>query len=434
MKLHELLEKRAHAISEMQGLADKCEVETRDYSEVEDRRHKELKTEIAGFDRQIERAKDVQEATRAAPAILVHGNGRDGNFEDRARGYSIIRAIAHQSGMAVDAGKEIEISQELSRRNGMTPEGMLAPTQIFEKRVITTGLPAPGPGSNLIQTDLLGNQFIDILRDALATARLGATTLSNLVGNVAIPRLKQSATGTWVAENSGLTASDAQYDQVALSPKHVGALVEVSRNMLQQSSPDIETLLRSDFAQLLARAIDKGAIIGGGSNEPVGVLATTGIGDVAGGAAGLAPTWANVIALVSAVAGANALRGSLGFVSNAKFAGKASSVLKSTADTSSNFIMESPGDTELAGYPFAMSNLIPSNLVKGASGTVCSALIFGNWVDLIIGYWSAFDLLVNPYESTAYTKGNVQVRAMATCDVGVRQVKSFAAIKDLLTT
>ena len=168
--------------------------------------------------------------------------------------------------------------------------------------------------------------------------------------------------------------------------------------------------------------------------EPVGVLRTSGVTDVAGGAAGLAPTWANILLTIAGVAGANALEGSLGFLTNAKTTGKMSSVLKSTADTSSSFILESPGSTTLAGYPLVMSNLVPSNLVKGASGTVCSALIFGNWADLIIGYWSAFDLLVNPYESTAYSKGNVQVRAMATCDVAVRQPKSFAKIADILTT
>ena len=431
-KLHELQERRARAVSEMQELNEKAEVETRDYSEAEDKRHKELKAEVAGLDRQIQRASDLMEAQRSAPAILVHGRG-DGNFEDRAREFSLIRAIAHQSGMQVDAGKEIEISRELQHRHGMTPEGMLFPSQVFERRVVTTALPDAGPGSNIIATDLLAAGFIDILRDGLCTARLGARVLSNLVGNVAIPRLKASATGAWIAENTGLSPSDVQLDQVQLSPKHVGALVEVSRNMLMQSTPDIETILRDDFAALLARAIDKGAIVGGGSNEPIGVLSTSGIGDQPGGTAGLAPTYANICGLISAVATSNALTGSLGFLSNAKFVGKAATVLKSTADTSSNYIM-SPGDQTLAGYKFVMSNLVPSTLTKGGSGAVCSALLFGNWSDLLIGYWSAFDILVNPFESSAYPKGNVQVRAMATCDVAVRQVKSFAATKDILTT
>ncbi|HLO74867.1 MAG TPA: hypothetical protein VK196_00245, partial [Magnetospirillum sp.] len=56
-----------------------------------------------------------------------------------------------------------------------------------------------------------------------------------------------------------------------------------------------------------------------------------------------------------------------------------------------------------------------------------SPVIFGRWSDLLIGYWSAFDLLVNPFESEAYKKGNVQVRAMLTADVAVRRAESFTA-------
>ena len=51
---------------------------------------------------------------------------------------------------------------------------------------------------------------------------------------------------------------------------------------------------------------------------------------------------------------------------------------------------------------------------------------------MLSGYWSAFDLLVNPYESAAYAKGNVQVRAMMTCDIAVRYAESFSAAKDII--
>ena len=41
-------------------------------------------------------------------------------------------------------------------------------------------------------------------------------------------------------------------------------------------------------------------------------------------------------------------------------------------------------------------------------------------------------MLVNPYETSAYSKGNVLVRAMLTCDMAVRRPQSFAAIKDVV--
>jgi HK97 family phage major capsid protein len=92
------------------------------------------------------------------------------------------------------------------------------------------------------------------------------------------------------------------------------------------------------------------------------------------------------------------------------------------------------GRDTLADYPLVATSLVPSNLVKGTSGAVCSALIFGNFSDVLLGYWSELDILVNPYESTAYTKGNVQVRGFITMDVKLRHPESFAAIQDMLTT
>jgi hypothetical protein len=93
--------------------------------------------------------------------------------------------------------------------------------------------------------------------------------------------------------------------------------------------------------------------------------------------------------------------------------------------------MTMEGSDELAGYVYASTTLVPSNLTKG-TGTNLSALIFGSWSELLIGIWGGdgVDLLVNPFDSTAYPKGNVRVRAMITCDIEVRHAQSFAAITD----
>jgi len=66
-------------------------------------------------------------------------------------------------------------------------------------------------------------------------------------------------------------------------------------------------------------------------------------------------------------------------------------------------------------------------VVESGVSPASSPLIFGNWSDLLIGYWSAFEILVNPYEATAYQKGNVSVRGLLTCDVAVRHPASFTA-------
>ena len=84
-KLADLQERRALAVSSMREINERAESEQRDYSDAEADKHRQLKTELTGLDRQIERARDLQELERAAPAILHHGRG-DGQFrEPRAR-------------------------------------------------------------------------------------------------------------------------------------------------------------------------------------------------------------------------------------------------------------------------------------------------------------------------------------------------------------
>lgn len=388
-----------------------------------------LKAEALALEQRMARQETVDDLERRAGTGTPLGGTGDRNLDQEMRSFSLVRAIASQvPNLNVDAGRERELSQEVARRAGRPFQGMAIPMAVFqqpiEQRVVTTGLPVSGPGSNLIATDFRGDQYIDLFREALIVRRLGGRTLSNLVGNVAIPRAKTSSTAAWVNENSPIPLSDMAFDQVTLTPKHVGARTEFSRNMLLQSTPDIEQLVRRDFAAVLAAEVDRVAINGTGvAPEPLGVLNTPGIGSIAIAANGGPLTYDAIVDLMGLIDDAYAGTGSLGFVSNRKVK-RAVLKLKDTTG------LPVGADVIFQNTPQAYVNTVPSNGTKG-SGVGLSSLIFGDWSDLLLGYWSEFDLLVNPFESTAYAKGNVQVRGMITMDVAVRHPTSFAAIKDI---
>jgi len=65
-------------------------------------------------------------------------------------------------------------------------------------------------------------------------------------------------------------------------------------------------------------------------------------------------------------------------------------------------------------------------------GTGLSALLFGNWTDVIIGEWRALDILADPYSQSS--TGTLRITAIHTCDVLIRHVASFCAIEDCVTT
>ena len=89
--------------------------------------------------------------------------------------------------------------------------------------------------------------------------------------------------------------------------------------------------------------------------------------------------------------------------------------------------MERPN--ELLGYPLFTSSNIPGD--PAASPVVDNTIIFGNWADLLIGYWSGVDIVVNPYETSVFAKGGVLIHALQDVDIDVRHPESFAKSENL---
>lgn len=327
------------------------------------------------------------------------------------------RGIALTDGVAAVAARQLIARAQQSGREAY--------------RDLTVG--APTGGGNLVATELLGSSFIELLRNAMVLDKLGVTWLRDLNGNIAIPSQTGAATGYWVAENGAATESAQTVGQVTMSPKTVGAFTDYSRRLLLQSSLDVEAFVRADLAAIIGLAIQQAGLVGGGTNEPVGLLNTSGIGSVAGGDNGLAPTYDHMVDLETAVANANADVGTLAYLTNSKVRGK----LRKTQEFSSTngkavwTSGRERGIGDVLGYDAVVSNAMPSNLTKGTSNGVASAIAFGNWADLLIGMWGGLDVMLDPY--TGAISGTKRVVALQDVDVAVRRVASFAAMKDALT-
>ena len=261
--------------------------------------------------------------------------------------------------------------------------------------------------------------------------QMGAQYLSGLQGNLPFVIQDTAAAATWVAENATASESNMTTSVKTLTPNRLAAYTKLSKRLLKQSSIDVEALVRNDLIQAQATALDIAAINGSGSsNQPTGILNTSGIGSVAGGTNGAAPDFADLVDLESALANANADQGALGYLTNSKVRGK---LKKSTLDSGSGlFVWDRLTANELNGYPVGVSNNVPSNLTKG-SGTALSAVIFGNWNDLVIGqFGGAMDLVVDPY--TSAKEDIVNIISSNDFDVMVKRPESFAAMVDAITT
>jgi HK97 family phage major capsid protein/HK97 family phage prohead protease len=350
--------------------------------------------------------------------------------------YSMLRAIRAQlpdadSNMKREAGFEIEVSRATQQKLGRASRGLSIPMEILRtpmRRDLTAGVSAQGGAT--VQTDILSGSFINLLRNAAKTIEAGATVLPELRGNIAVPRQTSGVNVSWVAEGSAGTEGQAAFDQVPMSPKSITAFSDFTRRLVLQSSIEMEAFVRGDLAAQVALGIDLAAINGSGTgNQPLGIMNIGGIGSIAGGVNGAAPTWDNLVDLETAPATSNTPAQRLGYMTNSKVKGKLKKTQK-FAGTNGDSLWGM--DNNIGGVASYATNQVPSNLTKGTSAGVCSAIIYGNWADLLIALWGGLDIVVDPYSQS--TAGIIRVVAFQDCDVAVRYPTSFAAMRDALTT
>jgi HK97 family phage major capsid protein len=360
----------------------------------------------------------MESRPEVAPAAPTSARENIGLSRDEAKKFSFLRAMrAALNNDWRGAEFEREVSEAAAAKFKRQTSGFLVPSDvIFASRFETTT--AGGSAGSLVATNIPPGSFIEALRAKLIIRQLGAKILSGLDGNVTLPRMAGGAKAFWVAETKDVEEQPFTTDQVPLSPKSVGAFTDISRRLILQSSIDVEEVIREDLASAVAIGIDLAAIAGSGKdNQPKGLLFTEGVSALNLDAS---LDFTAVVALETAIATSNANFGSLAYLTNPRVSG----LLKTTLvnPNSSVFIWGSGanGRGTVNGYPADVSTIVPDNLGGGGK----SAIIFGNWADLVIGEWGILDVQVNPYLKG--TSGTVRVRVLQDVDVAVRHPESFS--------
>ena len=403
MKLTEIREARAIKIAEMRALTG---AEMNDEGK---KRFDTLKAEVVALEQDEARAQFLADSERRSLGEPVDRQAAD--LQGRINVLDVIRS--QMEGRAL-TGAAAEFAQEAERRTGRKAAGVYVPLGALEQRVSTTG-----SAGQIVPTDHRADQFIEPFRNALLARRLGVRVLSGLSGNVSIPKHGTSTTTGWVAEGAALSPSDMTFGSVSLTPRHAGGMVEVSRQLVMQSSPDIESLVRADLSAMLAKAIDAALIKGGGTNEPKGVLATAGtqVGNLA------TLNWANVSAMIGKLETANADVSASSWLMAPAAAHALRTTLKS-ATAGSEFVLQ---DGKVGGLAAYSTNQVPTT----GGGTPKNIAVLGDWSQVLLGLWSELDILVNPYAETPYSKGNILIRAMSTVDIALRHPEGFVIAQDL---
>lgn len=329
------------------------------------------------------------------------------------RDFSFIRAINALANpldrKAQEAAAfEFEASRAAADKLGRESRGITIPMDVLNaKRDMEYGVFANGGAA--VNQQLLTGSFIDALRNRLITQAAGAQILAGLTGEISIPRQTGVSQAYWVGEGGAPTESQPALGQIKMSPKTVAAYTDLTRRVMNYTTLDMESFVRNDIMKQMGIEIDRAALYGTASNsEPMGLRNTTGILTQTVASAGN-PTFAEIVGFESKVAAQNADFGALCYVTTPTVRGN----MKSTPKVSGQPIyVWGEGTNPVNGYRGEVSNQIASNEIW-----------FGNWSDLVIGFYSGLDLMVDPF--TFSNSGTVRVVAMQDLDVAVRRAISF---------
>lgn len=358
------------------------------------------------------------------------------------RNYSMGRAIksavenGEKNGNWIPTGFEGETHEELSKRNlGYRAKGFLVPSnapsatiprnmsrQAIKKMRRDLQANVFGQGGATVATDLIPS-VIEILRNRMVTERLGVHVMAGLEGNIVIPRQTATATAYSVPEITGLTISTQALDQISMTPHRVGAYNQYSKQLILQSSIDVENFIRDDLTKVIALDWDRIILNGQGSaSEALGIMNTPGIGSMTfGGAA----SWANIVLFETIIAAMNADVANMAYVTDPTAKGKLKTAAKlfTGATTVAAFPLwdgnlgDSTADGVMNGYRAAATNQMPNH-----------QLLFGNFEDVILGLWGGYDVVVNPYSLD--TNAEVRITVNTWGDVTVRHPQSFCLSAD----
>ena len=306
-----------------------------------------------------------------------------------------------------EAKFEFECSEAAQREYGQTAQGILLPGEVlrnWQQRDMNAS-----DDSNLIGQDFRGGDFIDTLRNNSAVMPL-ATMLSGLTGDVKIPKKTAGSTAAFISSEGGASSeSEMTIGSVTMSPKTAGVHTDVTRQLLIQSSLDVENLIRNDLAQSMAILIDDKALEGNGSSgNPTGITNTSGINTVSLSSAA-APTFAEMVSMETSVRVDNALLGDLAYIIHPTNYG----TLKTTEKATNTAQFVAVND-EINGYKAIVSPQLTAN-----------NYVFGNFNDLLIGMFGSLDIVVDPFSNS--TSGTVRIVALQSVDVAVRHAVSFCA-------
>lgn len=252
---HDLLKNlkatRDGLVSEMRGELDEATKRDGGLTAEDDAKIQRYDTDIAALDQRMKMVAD---------ALLRANDEND----------AVTRAMAGQTDPAAPTDTEAQIRSFL---RGESRDLTVAP----ERRDLTKGTATAG--GNTVPTSFYG-QLLEHLIENSGILAAGATLLETASGeNLEIPVTTAHSSGALVAEAGAISESDPAFAKRTLGAYKYGALIQVSRELVDDTGVDLQGYLSMQAGRAVGNALGVHLATGDASSKPSGIVttATTGV-------------------------------------------------------------------------------------------------------------------------------------------------------------
>jgi len=278
------------------ALADDAATENRAFTAEEQGKWDVLNEEMDNLDTRIKSALDAEqrsaEADQAFNRLHADAEGKKMAKDPNVQALNAeLRAflLGDSRGNVKGGGYEVK-RPENSRINWNYGPINLAEMRKAESEYRTLISTAATSGGNLVPTDFY-DQLIAHLIEVSGILQCGPTVLNTAGGeNLQIPKTTAHSTATSAAQAVALPTSDPAFGLVTLGAFKYGILLQVARELLDDSGVDLVGYLAMQAGRALGNKFGSDLVTGTGTAQPTGLVtsATVGVTGVTTGKGGAA--------------------------------------------------------------------------------------------------------------------------------------------------
>lgn len=265
-------------------------------------------------------------------------------------------------------------------------------------------------GGEMIGIETLNT--ISAMRSKSALLKRGAKLITGATSDVIYPEVG-GLNASWKAKSSACGQSQPNSKSKTLTPHRLTLQFQVDYSLFSQVS-NLKDILSDEIGSAFAEALDSAGISGSGTESPVGILNTPGVGQVTLGPAGI--SWGKVCEMVSTIDTKNYESDSCSWLLNPDVFELALNTRKAEG---LGYIVD---DKKIAGYDVVVSNNVGSS----------NRLIFGDARKTVfVLFGDGYDITFDPFTRIEY--GEVVVTAQVLADFAVLEPKAFVVTSDTAT-